>query len=378
VSQNKSILILSRSDSAEKYGGDLFLLHSFKKILVNSGYNVKDECDCLCSLDGIDAVFAINLDRPFENYIMLQRCQKKNIKFFIYTLHHPINGIEKYLSSEYLSGIRGVVSFLSCRNFFAYESLVSLLRLVSSNKFSYYLYSFGVISKYSMKALLNKSTCLLVANELEKEAIENELSVVVERYEILPHIYDPHKTYKSMPVKKDRLIVCAGRIEPRKNQLGLLDVVSDLEEYEFVFVGGSNPTAKSYHDVFTNRADKLKNVTVIDFMPLEDLRLLLENAEVFISLSYFEVVSLTELEAYSLFCKMVLTENSYIKEHISGSSVKYVDPGDYDKIVKSIKALSEHELDFEERKSIVYGPKIKDLSLNSVSERLNRVMLEYL
>lgn len=361
--------MLKRSDFRTKFGGDLTLINLFKEIFLTMDCHVVETIDPFCDLTGFDCVFAVNIDRTFENYILLRRCLEGKVAFLLYTLHHPSKGMNAYVNSRHLFGFRRWIAILSGRNFLSYKTLLSHADFVLKGKFRKLPYIKGLHAFYGMKFLVRNSTRVLVSTTVEKQHMENDFDLAIKNAHVVPHCFQMSRS--ALPhSKKSGLVLCAGRIEPRKNQMQILEVADQLKEYHFIFAGAASPTAPAYCQQFFARADKLENVSTVDFLPLDELRSLLRKAEIFVSASYSEVVSLIELEAYSQYCKMVLSQYSYIQEHIGPDSVVFVDPDSPGGIGQGIVGLSRQAINVDKRRYFLNAPGFKALSEVSVANAL--------
>lgn len=301
------ILFIQRPDSKVKHGGDHSLLLSYKYLLEEK-LNLK--CDIYhpdTKLETYDYVFFFNIDRPSYYIDLVRLCIKKNINYIIYTLHHPENGIINYLKSGTF-GIRKIISLLAYYNPILYEKYLSMIK---------YKKNYNI--REIQKEIISNAKYVLTSSNLE--SLEIQKDICNGNFLVLPHYYE-HKNCNSSKVKN--LIVCAGRIEARKNQINILDIAKLNPDKKFIFIGNYNETDKTYIKKFKIKQKNLPNVQIINGLNSVEYYKYLCQADIFISLSYFEVVSLVELDAYTAGCKMIIGKNSYISEFITGNDVIFL------------------------------------------------------
>jgi glycosyltransferase involved in cell wall biosynthesis len=365
----KNILFLYRSDSKKKHGGDLSLLKKYSEILEEIGFSITITSDPFFNISTTDIVFSANIDRPYENFIMLQRCLVKKIPFCIYTLHHPLSGYNQYLRSKQVYGMRKIFAAFSLYNFYYYESMANFGRVFKKFSLLSWKYIFGFYAKYASNYILKKSSLVLVSSDNELILLEKDLGIKIQRHAVLPHFFDL-PIILDYPQKIKKTVICAGRIEPRKNQISVLKLAKLFPDFTFTFIGDASPYAVEYSNKFQNELKKYKNVNYIKFLDLKKLKKIFRSAEIFISLSFFEVVSLTELEAYSAYCKMIVSKSSYFRYIKPDEGVVFVNPEDEGVIENTFRNLSNFKISNNKRKNSLLNGKIRDMSSKNIKNNL--------
>ncbi|HBM8535776.1 TPA: glycosyltransferase, partial [Escherichia coli] len=119
-------------------------------------------------------------------------------------------------------------------------------------------------------------------------------------------------------------ILVSGRIEPRKNQIR---IINDLctTNYKICFVGGANENNTIYFDKFMGLISRFPNMTYLGKVSPEEMTRLYYKSKVHISASWFEVSSLVDLEAYYCGCSVISSKTGYTSE-LLGERVFYFDP----------------------------------------------------
>ena len=174
---------------------------------------------------------------------------------------------------------------------------------------------------------------LLPNSEMEARTIQAELGVTTP-YCVVPNAVDPAIFQISMepPVERNHVLF-AGRFEPHKNQLGLIEAMrsSDLP---VIFVGHPHPDHPAYYEQCKRRATK--NMTILPGVPHEQLAPLYTAAKVHVLPSWSETTGLVSLEAALCGCNIVTTERGYTREYFQDLAW-YCNPADPHSIRRAIE-----------------------------------------
>ena len=152
-------------------------------------------------------------------------------------------------------------------------------------------------------------------------------------------------------------ILIIANIEPRKNHLRLLNafeiVHRQIQDAELILVGAafedipqSKQTCRQIELAIQDlrvRYAEIK-VTVLGFLPDDELKLLLRQVDVFVYPSLYEGFGLPVLEAMACGCPVVTSNTSSLPE-VTGNAALLVDPYDVDELARAIVAvLNDHTL----------------------------------
>ncbi|MGY1856594.1 glycosyltransferase [Modestobacter sp. SYSU DS0290] len=119
-------------------------------------------------------------------------------------------------------------------------------------------------------------------------------------------------------------VIVVGRVEERKNQLAVARALSGTG-LRTIFVGRPNPTSRSYVDDF---ASVVANDSALSWLPgttRAGVAELLVSSRVSVSASYFEVLSLGDLEAAAAGCQVIASEAGNTAEYLTHGA-QYVSP----------------------------------------------------
>lgn len=346
-----NVLFHLRSDTETKHGGDVSLGRQYKKILEGLGHSVDMTTSAFAFSGQYDLALTFNFDRPFESAQFIKNCKRKKIPVFIYALHHPAAGLSHYLKSG-TSGARKIFARMALFRPTAYESILTLVKVITGGfKFENISHLSFISTKFAQKYIAKNVERILVSSHLEALEIAREFFLKNDKFFIIPHILDllPVDELNSRKeYVRDIDVVCAGRIESRKNQLKVARLAKKMNTVKFSFVGTPSPSESSYFNDFSREIEGLANVSYQASMPMPELRDLFLRSKIFISLSWFEVVSLTEMEAMTCGCQIVVGKYSYVKEYAS-SLATFVVPDDIDSIEKVLERLLK-EMSFSDAK----------------------------
>ena len=170
-----------------------------------------------------------------------------------------------------------------------------------------------------------------------------EFNVNWDKIKVVYNAVDLNIFKSSKPVSRiPNRIVCAGRLDARKNQLNLLKAEID-NNVEIIFVGSPGPNSKSYAEEVISLGRRRGNVQFIDHMSQEELFNLFRSASVHALVSWVETPGLVNLEAAYCGCRIVATDVGSVREYL-GDNAYYCLPDDLVSIKSAVEcALNESE-----------------------------------
>lgn len=178
---------------------------------------------------------------------------------------------------------------------------------------------------------------LLPNSEREAAQIRDDLGVSTPMH-VVPNAVDERWfTPPEQPAQRAG-VAYVGRIEPHKNQLGLIRELRGTG-IPLVIAGPSHPHHTKYAARCRREADGL-----VTFHPgggPEEVRDIYRSALVHVLPSWFETTGLVSLEAAACGCAVVTTNRGYVREYF-GDLVAYCDPGTRGSIRSAVEgALAE-------------------------------------
>jgi glycosyltransferase involved in cell wall biosynthesis len=176
----------------------------------------------------------------------------------------------------------------------------------------------GIIAAYSAADLL------LPNSRGEAEAMRNDLAVITP-VRIVPNAVD---AAAFSPGNEDyfgrQCVLAVGRLEPHKNQLGLIEALA-ATEWPLVIAGFAHPDHPRY--LGKCRAAAGPSVRFVGSPSDAGLAELYRTARVHILASWFETTGLVSLEAALSGCNVVTTSRGHASEYF-GALARYCDPAD--------------------------------------------------
>lgn len=324
---DRTVAFIVRRNWESKPGGDTDLAKKFSSMLNSRGWNTT-----VCTRSELtarySAAFVFNLDRPSESYQDMIECKKFRIPYVLYPLHHRQRDMRSFLKNG-TSGIHAWVAWAVGNDPIMYEQVTALARFLNTREHS----SFRAVTnpRSCYRSLIENATFTAFSCEDEVAAVESDFSITFARSIVLPHAPIDFGEITPSAVKSTSQgpVICAARIEPRKNQLSVLKLASEMPDVDFHFYGGANDLHADYVKSFHEEIDKLANARTFGHVPLDRLIEAMSGASAYISLSWCEVVSLVDFLAVELARGCVLSTGSYLTGLLSTSprsSVSFVDP----------------------------------------------------
>ena len=145
------------------------------------------------------------------------------------------------------------------------------------------------------------------------KAAKLEFDKVKEKFIVIPNAVDVeyiknHKDTGFMREVKD-FVIEGARIEPSKNQFGLLKALYNNPEIPIIFAG--IVTDNNYFSALKKLAEKRGNVYFTDNLPIEDIFSLYKRAKVHVLPSFRETTGLSTLEALMLGTQIVVSNERF-------------------------------------------------------------------
>ena len=243
------IAFVMRVDAASKSGGDVIQV---KKYIEWGHKNNLFEGQLILNLDAdlssYDFIHLTNIDRPVEAISFYQKAKKYKKRFFISTIHHSYDEIEKFERM----GRHGLASIVSSKlNFSSLEILRSLIRSLKFPRlFLPTLVSLFLGVKKMQRLILEEAETVFALSNKEVSDICKDFQVSADdvNFSIVRNGVDVPNFAKGVE-NRDIDICVVGRIEARKNQLKILQAVNKLN-IKAVFVGACNLNHKKYVNEF--------------------------------------------------------------------------------------------------------------------------------
>ena len=216
----------------------------------------------------------------------------------------------------------------------------------------------AVITKYAEPGIIRNADKIICNSEYTKNKLEEYYPKIKCRKIYVGDAADPflHKIdpdpecvaelYKKTGITK-KFIMFVGSLEPRKNLSFLLKVFkkfAESNELQLVIVGGTGWGNTGIAEIINEPGYPKSDVLFPGYLNMEELRLLYNTAECYVSTSLNEGFGLPQLEAMNCGCPVVTANNSAMTEVSEGAGVT-VDGWDIDEWTKAIEyAINNREM----------------------------------
>jgi glycosyltransferase involved in cell wall biosynthesis len=315
-----AIQLLLRGDFPKKSGGDLVLARQFERALVDSGHNAELQPLSKHTLEqGAGVAHLFNVDRYFEFAASASAVQQAGRPYVVSPIHHPLSSVN-YFESNVRSGAMKVVSNVG-RGPYGRERIKHVVRGLSGRSVAESLVR---DPRASVRQALQKASLILVQAPSELEQLERNFGAEVSGRAVWVPNGVSYENGPDISGSRDIDVLVAGRIEERKNQLGIARALA-ATPWKVTFVGADNPRNASYTEKFHKTVNQYDNLRHVPHVSLHELRQMYVRAKVFLSASYFEVVSLAELEAVAYGCQLISATTGYLSDYL-GDEATYADP----------------------------------------------------
>lgn len=335
------VLMQGRFGLLEAAGGDRIQVENTAEQLKRLGVKVDITTSLNVDASDFDLVHIFQLDWTTETHFMVKNAKKHHKPVVFSPIHHKVEEVKKF-DDEHVFGLRRLSKILFEEQH-TRDTFKNIYRSVTNpSKFMPTLYSIIHGLKNMHIETLSLSDVILVQTKLEATDLKKTYGVDIKWVKVPSGVSEKFlyaKDYKNPLPLKD-YVFCVGRIEPRKNQLNVIEAVEKLREdsnqdLKLVFVGKKNILNHPEYTLrFNNFIKKHTWITYIESVPYKKIPAYFTHAKVCVSASWFETTGLTLLEA--LFCGTNAVASSPRAEEILGDYASYCRPWDVGSIKKAI------------------------------------------
>ena len=330
------VLFQSRLDIFDQKGGDTVQMVETQKALKNLGVSVDIDCSLSKDLTNYDLVHVFNLDWVCEPYLQIQNARAQSKKVILSPIHHSLSEFELYeKNSRY-----GLVKFGNM--LLPSQSLRDVARnlikgMIYPAKLKPAIVQLFVGIRNQQKWCVQNSDYIIVQTKLEALDLKNDYKTgEFDWKKVVNGINPQYIDESSKEALMGKYILCVGRIEPRKNQINLINAFNklNLNDISLVFVGGLNLHHPSYVSKFKSMLGS--NVNYLGYVDHSKLFSLYKNAVCSAIPSWFETTGLVYLEAAVSGCKSLIASGDRSKEYL-GDNALYANPADGNSISEALK-----------------------------------------
>jgi glycosyltransferase involved in cell wall biosynthesis len=328
-------LWLIRRSLENQLGGDTIQVLRTADALRTIGVEVDMAAAPGRDVDEYDVVHLFHLDRVWENVHHCQMLRDSDVPVVltpIFWVSDEFDRKGRALPQRMLARSLGGSTLRNVR--LAYQWADQLMRSPRSVAETRPVLGF----QRNARRVLERVNMLLPASRSELLAVEKATGMQVPS--MVVHGAADNSIFHSRGAPAHRRgVLCAGRIEPRKNQLALIRAMRDLDLDEpLTIVGRPGPTAAAYERQC--RREGGDRVRFISGLSQEEVADEYRRTKVHASVSWYETPGLVNLEAALCRCALVATRGGTTGDYL-GRDAHYCNPVDYASIQRAVEAALE-------------------------------------
>ncbi|MFH1747984.1 MAG: glycosyltransferase family 4 protein, partial [Planctomycetota bacterium] len=329
--QTMRALWLVRDNLLQHPGGDTTQICQTAAALRASGVQVDMSSEPRPRMDNYDVVHLFHLDRVWENEAHCRHLRTARRPAVLSTIYWP--------ADEFDRGGRAGMQGLLARMFGSstYQNLRFMQRALLHALRNPSLHNLRPRWRFNRAArnILESVKVILPNSRAEQEQIEKRFNIARPTV-VVPNAANT-QIFNLPPASRSTEragVLCVGRLEPRKNQLALIEALRD-SEIQLTIVGH----AGRYSSVYQQRCHQAagSNVEFVDQQPPEKLNQLYQTAKVHACVSWYETPGLASLEAALCGCTLVVTPGGSTREYF-GEQAHYCQPNDRQSILSAVQA----------------------------------------
>ncbi|MEO7933364.1 MAG: glycosyltransferase [Chthoniobacterales bacterium] len=316
------VLLRIRGDVDQFPGGDYVQLLETKAALEKLGVH----CTVAPGLEKIagefDVVHLFNTTRVHETWLQFLAAKEQNQRIVLSPIWHSLEDMRRFYRHLYRVPMFPIVSYLAAKEFFYARRSGLPIHPAATLRFA-----------SMQRRLIQECDAILPNSETELEVLTRESGVQPKASFISPLGLKP-RTVKPNSNRRD--LICAGRIEPRKNQLSVVRAFKKLRRdgRKLRLYGQRNESHAKYVRQVLNECVE-GWVEYGGSIPQENLLAACESSQVAILMSFFETFGLAALEGLSAGAILCLSDTAY-NRGIYGDRAIYSDPYSVDSIAEGL------------------------------------------
>lgn len=356
------VLIQTRVDSFDKYGGDIIHAEKTRDALKKLGVDAEMTTELFPDIASYDLVHIFNLDWVRDAYLQTKNVREQRKPIILSPLHHSFSEIEEF-EQKMRFGVRRLVNPLFT-SYYHREYLKNIYRAFiefDRRKWPGTFTQFAVGMKRQYLRVLEWSDLVIPNTYLEVQELAKEFKLDIETMVVPAGVETsflkatPDWFRNSYPelsaMLGEKFALMVGRVEPRKNQLRVIEALRN-EEYPLLLIGGFNV----HHPEYTWRVKRIirqsDNVFHLPFVPHERIGSVFAACQLHILASWFETTGLVNLEAGLAGANIVSTNRGFCREYL-GKRAWYIDPEDKASIRGGVRAAMRSESRYDVREHIL-------------------------
>lgn len=328
------ILMLNRPTAFIAPGGDVMQMESTRRALQNRGHTVDVSLAAKPDVSGYDLVHVFNMQSGTmpHSFFQVSHAIQQNTPVVLSTIYWSHDELEAFSGEEVLGQSQPRWQRLRA----LLKNHPSALPTVMSSAFQKIRHH--ARSAEYQNACLERAQLLLPNTRAEKALLLRDFSITdQEKFRVIPNAAESHFSQADPAKFIERFnlrdfVLCVARIEPRKNQLRLLEAVCELD-LPAVFIGKIESSSPYVQACLKFASPK---VLFIDHLPHDELAPAYAAAKVHVLASWYETPGISSLEAGLAGANIVSTARGGTQEYFEDYAF-YCEPADTNSIRDAVQ-----------------------------------------
>jgi len=327
------VLLRIRSDVQRYPGGDYVHLLRTREILDQLGF----ECIVSPGLSpipaGIDVVHLFNTTRIHETYLQFREARQRGLRVVLTPIWHSMREMRRFYSMLYKLPLFPISKYMAAKEL--YYARRSRQPVFADATLRYRRLQREVVGGVDMVAPNSRAELDIMRRELRVEARAARVT------RPFFHAVPPPRDQPGPGQAGRQDLVCAGRIEPRKNQLSIIRAFKSLGKTgrRLLLFGGMSSAHPGYERAVRRELEP-GWVEFCGHVAFEELAAACQRAKAAILASYFETCGFSALEAISCGAQVCVSDTPYTREIYNGHAV-FCDPFSLSSIRAGIQSVLE-------------------------------------
>ena len=184
---------------------------------------------------------------------------------------------------------------------------------------------FKIWYKFLIPKIALKAKHIITVSEFSKNEISDNLAIPKKKISVIYNGLQTDiikfKKENSLAIKKEKIIICVGSFNPRKNLTPLIKAFEklNLNDYKLLIVGAKNENFNSQKPITSH-----KNIEYLGYLPNFELFKLYQKAQLLIYPSLYEGFGIPILEAIYFGCPVLVSNLAVYKEIYHAFGLNYI------------------------------------------------------
>lgn len=310
-----------RADARENPGGDWVQLQKTAAALEEFGVSCEIHVGTLPRR--ADVVHAFNLTRLSNTLKVAAWAKAHATPLAISPIWHSLDDMSLFYGHRYRfpEGWFPIASYLASKEL-----------LYERGRWDRHVLRAALFWRAQIRRVVAQAAIVLPNSPDELQALRRQTGAAPTHALVVPNAVDAGACFADT-LPRQRMIVCAGRIEPRKNTLRVVRAFlqsAALRDWKLLLLGHASDRHADYVRQVMRQVDG-QRIIWRDQIPFAEAQQCYAESHALILASHFETTGLVGLEGLFQGCQVVMTRRCYT-DYYYGDRVLYCDPYDTDSI----------------------------------------------